>query len=74
MGNTTWCRGGSWTGSHLEVSWDQNCLSLLALPPCNSVLLSAKLMAWRDKSAQEACQGKGTGMGTEGRWWQLEAM
>lgn len=31
--NTTCCQGDSWTGFHLEVSWDQNYPSLLALPP-----------------------------------------
>ena len=41
---------------------------------CPSALLPAKLRAWRDESAWEACQGEGTGLGTEGRWWQLEAM
>ena len=41
---------------------------------CPSVPLSAKLRAWRGESAQEACQGEGTRLVTEGRWWQLEAM
>ena len=41
---------------------------------CPFALLPAKLGAWRDESAWEGCQGEGTGLGTEGRWWQLEAM
>lgn len=39
--NSQW--GDSWMGFHPEVSWDQCCPSLLALYPCPSVPLSAKL-------------------------------
>lgn len=55
VGHTTWCRGDSWMGFHLEVSEDQNCPSLLALKllSLGSTVCQASSLEGRGKPARE---------------------
>lgn len=42
--------------------------------PETSVLWACCLPSLKPGGTREDCQGEGTRLGTEGRWWQLEAM